>query len=249
MTSHVSARLSRRLTVLGLLLVAALAFGACGSDSGSDSNEIDSPPVATFDGEPITRAEFDAWSDASLANARANPEKEFIVVYDPPPYRRCLQGFDAGMTKAERYLGNQIPKNECRLGWKTKMNRIMTELLTARWLEAEARKQGIDVSEDEARTAFSKHLGTKDAERMWGDQRYDDLVENLGEEHVLAQARTFALTRKLVEEGQEPAPSKTYRARTTCAAGFRTLMCSNGPKPPKMPSGPQPAPGAGEVKP
>lgn len=234
----------RRLTVVGTLFLAVLAIGACGSDSGNDDVEDGRPPVATFDGKPITRAEFDDWFEASVANSRSNPQKEMMVVPDPPPHRRCLEGYDNIQTKASRYLRSEQPENECRAGWTSMMNSVMRDMITLRWLEAEARDQGIAVSDEEAHKIFAEdHLGTEAAKEYWGEQTYEDLVENLGADNALARARLFVLQQKIATEGRAPTPETTndYRARTTCASGFRVTLCSNGPRVPEMPAESPPA--------
>jgi hypothetical protein len=220
-----------------------LVLGACGSDDGDDGEDRQDsrPPVATFDGEPITRAEFDEWYESAVKNSRSGgPGKMMAAVPDPPPHRRCLRGYDNRMTEAARYTGIEVPKNECRAGWKSLMGDIMEDLITIRWSEAEARKRGIILSDDEARKVFSEdYLGTELAKHDYGPLKYEDLVENLGEENALARARLAAL--QLVLQNSGPVTTK-YRHRTTCAWEFRVPMCSNGPKPPKAPPGSNPTP-------
>src|SRR5213075_524505 len=123
-------------TVLALLTVAvALVVTGCGSGVPSNS-------VATVDGTPIKKAEFDHWLSVAARQSVAPGSTAAPAVPDPPTYAKCV----AALQKQPVPKGQKAPspaafKAQCEQEYNGLKQQVMQFLIQSQWLikEADAR--------------------------------------------------------------------------------------------------------------
>jgi foldase protein PrsA len=131
---------SLRLTLaLGAFFVVALTVAAC----GGSGNSVPSNAVASVDGSPITKADYARWSAITAKSASAN-----AAVPDPPSYVHCVATLRS-QTKTPK--GQTPPPTssfiaQCKAANQQVVQQTMSTLIQSKWVEGEAKKQGIAVS-------------------------------------------------------------------------------------------------------
>jgi foldase protein PrsA len=120
--------------LLAVLALAALVVAGCGSGVPSDS-------VATVDGTPIKKAQFEHW--LSVASKQQAVSGQAAVVPDPPNYSKCV----AALQKVPVAKGQAKPtaaalKAQCQQQYEGLKQQVMQFLVQSEWLlkEADSRK-------------------------------------------------------------------------------------------------------------
>jgi foldase protein PrsA len=124
-------------TALALLTVAAAVLVAgCGSGVPSDS-------VASIDGTPIKKAEFDHWLSVAAKQSVPPGSTAAAAVPDPPTYTKCV----ATLQKQPVPKGQKAPspaalKAQCAQQYNGLKTQVMQFLIQSQWLlkEADSRK-------------------------------------------------------------------------------------------------------------
>src|ERR1041385_7148412 len=124
------------LTVFALPVVAvALLVAGCGSGVPSDS-------VATVDGTPIKKADFNHWLSVAAKQSAAPGSTTAPAVPDPPTYAKCV----AALQKQPVPKGQKAPtaaalKAQCEQQYNGLKTQVMQFLIQSQWLlqEADAR--------------------------------------------------------------------------------------------------------------
>jgi foldase protein PrsA len=120
-------------TVLALLTVAvAVLVAGCGSGVPSNS-------VATVDGTPIKKAEFDHWLSVAARQSVAPGSTATPAVPDPPTYAKCV----AALQKQPVAKGQKAPsaaalKAQCQQQYNGLKTQVMQFLIQSQWLLKEA---------------------------------------------------------------------------------------------------------------
>lgn len=210
-----------------LCLVGAVGVAGCGG----------APPdvVATVDGEPIRKAEFDHWLGV-FARSSAAPD---AVVPDPPAFERCVAAKRGGTRVAKSEL-----QDRCRQEYRVLRDRALHLLITFKWIEGEAQARGVEASAAEVQAAFEEQR----EEAFPADAEFRKFLAQTGQTRhdILARTRVDLLSKRLREEVTAglagPAERRKavgafvkdltarWRARTECREGYRTVQCENGPK-------------------
>src|SRR5436305_6785613 len=121
------------LTVLALLTVGiAVLVTGCGSGVPSDS-------VATVDGTPIKKAEFDHWLSVAAKQSATPGSTAAPAVPDPPTYANCV----ATLQKQPVPKGQKAPtaaalKAQCEQQYNGLKQQVMQFLIQSQWLLKEA---------------------------------------------------------------------------------------------------------------
>ena len=190
----------RILLALGAFFVAATALVACGGD---DDNSIPGNAVASVDGTPITKAEYERWA---VITAKSNGETTGIsVVPDPPSYTRCIAEL---RSLARTRRGQPAPSDvtlraQCRTQDEQIIRGTMASLIQQIWIEKEAEEQGVSVSDAEVR----RQLEQTRRQSFPTARAYDRFLRGSGmteadvEERIRTQALAAKLTRKIQESG------------------------------------------------
>src|SRR4051794_1580378 len=143
---------------LPILACAALIAG-CGSSVPPDG-------VAKIGDTVITKAQFNHWLNAA-AHGSAAPGST-VTAPDPPNYAKCV----ANLSKQPVPKGAKKPttaqlKTQCQQQYDALKQQVMQFLVSAQWIEDEANKQGVKVSDKEVQKQFAdqkKQSFQKDAD-------------------------------------------------------------------------------------
>jgi foldase protein PrsA len=194
----------RNLLALGAFFVAAVALVACGSSS---DNSVPSNAVASVDGTPITKAEYEKWAQI-MAQGSAQPGTE-AVVPDPPTFTRCI-AFLRRNTRTAR--GQPAPTDvtlraQCRQQNEALVQQTMATLIQNVWIEKEAKDQGVSVSDAEV----ERQLATTKRQSFPTARAYARFLRQSGmtEDDVFERIRTQVLTQKLTRKIQNSAAPVT----------------------------------------
>nr|WP_221242927.1 peptidyl-prolyl cis-trans isomerase [Conexibacter arvalis] len=179
----------------------SFTVAACGGDD--DSNDIPSNAVASVDGTPVTKAEYERWVGI-MARSNGAP-----VVPDPPSYARCVAGIQE---QARRVRGQRVPSDsaaraQCRQLDEQVRNQVMATLIQAIWFEDEAEELGIRVTDAEVQRRLDEAKRAQFPRR--GD--YERFLRSSGmtEEDLLFQMRLQELPARITEKIQREAGDVT----------------------------------------
>ena len=191
-----------------LLVGAALVLAACGNDVPSGS-------VAKVGDTEIKKAEFDRWLQAAARQqSQSQPGQPAAptTVPDPPNFTRCI----AAKKKATPPQQGAAPpsddqlKAQCKQEYDGLKEQTMQFLISAEWLQQEAKKQGVSATPAEVEKTFQeqkKQAFPKEAE-------YQKFLKESGrtEADLKFQVRLSVLTNqlqaKVVEGKGEPSPEE-----------------------------------------
>jgi foldase protein PrsA len=128
----------------------ALVLAACG-------DSVPSGQIAKIDNTTIAKTTFAHWlaisqKSAQQGGAAATPP-------DPPNFTKCIAAAKAAAPKPVK--GQPTPtdasyKATCQQQYNQQRDQVVSFLLRSQWLEAEAARQGITVSDAELKAAFTK---------------------------------------------------------------------------------------------
>lgn len=186
---------------LGAFFMLSFTIAACGGDD--DSNEVPSNAVASVDGTPVTKADYERWV-AIMARSNGSPE-----VPDPPTYARCIAGIQAA---ARRVRGQRVPSDsaaraQCRQLDEQVRNQVMAMLIQSIWFDDEAKELGITVTESDLRRRLDEVKRAQFPRR--GDYERFLRTSGMTEEDVLFQLRLQELPARITEKIQRQAGDVT----------------------------------------
>ncbi|MDO8185935.1 peptidyl-prolyl cis-trans isomerase [Conexibacter sp. JD483] len=192
--------------VLALCAFFALSFtiAACGGDD--DNNDVPSNAVASVDGTPVTRADYDRWVEIT---AKSSSQGADPVIPDPPSYTRCV----AALTRQARAVrGQRVPaesalRAQCRQIETQLRNQTMQSLIQTIWLEREAADLGITVTDRELERTFNEAMRQSFPRR--GD--YEKFLRTTGmtRDDVLEQLRSREYATRITDKVQRDAGNVT----------------------------------------
>jgi foldase protein PrsA len=195
--------MTRLRTVLALcaFFVFVTALTACGDDSTS----IPGNAVASVDGEPITKAQYEHWARITASGASAGGQ---VVVPDPPSFTRCV----AALSRVRPARGQPKPsaatlKAQCRQQNEQLIQQTMSTLIQSQWIEGEAEEQAVEVSDAE----IARQLKQTKRQSFPSERAYAKFLERSGmtDEDVKLRLRTQLLAQKLTEKVQRSAAPVT----------------------------------------
>src|SRR5918992_3409504 len=131
----------KSLLSVALLTLGAAVITACGSD------EVPSGAVAKVGDEEISQEEFDKWLRTAVSGqAQGGP----AVVPDPPEFTKCVAAKKkAPVPKGQKKPTDAALKKQCKTEFDTLKREVMQFLIQAEWVQQEAAKQDIEVSDAE----------------------------------------------------------------------------------------------------
>ena len=198
----------RTLRLPALLVFAALLVAGCGDDVPSGS-------VAKVNDTEIKQEAFDHWLQAAARQqSQGQPGQPAAptTVPDPPEFTKCIQ---AKKTSTPQQQGAAPPSNDqlkkqCETEYDGLKEQTMQFLISAEWLQQEAKKQGVDATPQEIQKTFEeqkKQAFPKEAD-------YQKFLKESGrtEADLLFQVELSVLTNqlqaKVVEGKGEPSPEE-----------------------------------------
>jgi foldase protein PrsA len=175
-----------------LAAVLAVALAGCGS------NDVPSDAVAKVGDTSIKKTDFDHWlTAAARQQAQSTGQKPgAVVVPDPPDFTKCAAA------KAQQKVPKGVPKpkptdlkNQCKQEYEGLRDQTMQFLISAQWLQQEADKRNIKVTDAEVQKTFQqqkKQSFPKEAD-------YQKFLKSSGqtEADLLYRVKLSVLTNKL----------------------------------------------------
>jgi foldase protein PrsA len=128
------------------ILVAAVLIAGCGS--GVPSNG-----VARIGDAVITKEQFNHWLGAAAHGSSAPGSS--VVVPDPPDFTKCVanQAKQPVPTGAKKPSNVQL-KTQCKQQYDALKQQVMQFLVSAEWIQLEAKRQGVNVSDKAVQKQF-----------------------------------------------------------------------------------------------
>jgi hypothetical protein len=228
----------------GILLAACalcsiLAFAACG-DPGSRGNPI----VARVDGQSITKAALEHWTDVEAVLAYETEPKHPIpsgIVPDPPTYSQCTAYLERTTSPepGQAVLTRPQLKRQCEERRRSLQRHVLDILLTYYWLRGDAAEQDVRVTSGEVKQTLDRIFQNARAYRRYlaitGERAADErliIEKDLLDTRLLQIAEAKAgKGPKSVREHERTlvtaarAFTKKWKARTSCAAGYVVTEC------------------------
>jgi foldase protein PrsA len=175
---------------LGAFFIAAIALTACGG------NNVPGTAVANVDGTLITTQNFNHW--LQVAAKSQNPTGGAASVPDAPTYAKCVAAKRAAQpkpTKGQKPPTDQQLKQQCQQQYQGLRDQVMQFLISAQWIEGEAKDQGINVTDKDVNKRFQqtkKQSFPKDAD-------YQRFLKQSGmtQDDILFRVKLDALSTKI----------------------------------------------------
>src|SRR5436190_11422244 len=125
----------------------AVLIAGCGSDVPSNG-------VAKIGDTVITKDQFNHWLTAAAPGSAAPGSN--VTVPDPPDFTKCV----ANQAKQPVPKGAKKPtaaqlKTQCKQQYDALKQQVMQFLVSAEWIQQEAEKQGVKVSDKEVQKQFA----------------------------------------------------------------------------------------------
>jgi len=183
---------SSRLLILAVLVLAAAVAAGCGGDS------VPSGAVAKVGDTTISKDDFNHWlTAAAKQQAQTTGQKpQDVVAPDPPDFSKCI----AAKAKQKVPKGTPKPttsalKSQCQQEYTGLRDQTMQFLISAQWLQQEAKKRNISATQKEVQTTFEqqkKQSFPKEAD-------YQKFLTSSGqtEDDLLYRVKLSVLTNKL----------------------------------------------------
>jgi foldase protein PrsA len=143
-------RLARLTLALGAFFIAAIALAACG-------NNVPGNAVANVDGTLITTSAFNHW--VAVAARSQNPTGGAVSVPDAPTFAKCVAAKQKSQPKPPK--GQQPPtaaqlKAQCQQEYNGLRDQVMQFLISAQWIQGEAKDQGVKVTDADVNKRFQQ---------------------------------------------------------------------------------------------
>src|SRR5215217_1736454 len=143
---------------LGAFFVPAALVAGCGGVPGN--------AVATVDGNSIEKSEFDHW----LNVAAKSGGQRTAAVPKPPRFTECIaqkRKTTPKPAKGQPKVTDSQLKAQCKQEYESLRDQVLQLLISFKWIEGEAKEQGIKVSDAEVKKSFDqqrKQAFPKDAD-------------------------------------------------------------------------------------
>jgi foldase protein PrsA len=133
------------LALCALALTAAVAAG-CGGVPGN--------AVAQVDGDTIDKAEFTHWLNVASKSSGTN-----ATVPDAPNFTKCIAAkrkTTPKPAKGQPKTTDEQLKKQCQSEYDSLRNQVIGLLVSYKWIEGEAEKQGVKVTDAEVKKSFEE---------------------------------------------------------------------------------------------
>jgi foldase protein PrsA len=185
---YTSTKLLCTVAVAGL---SALAATGCG-------NDVPSNAVATVGDSTIKKTEFDKWlkTAQSSASQGATP-----VVYRPPDYKACVAAKKKQPATGTKKPSDDALQKTCKTEFDQLKKQVMQFLIQAQWVEQEAKKQDIKITDAQV----SKSFADQKKQAFPTDKAYKKFLATSGmtEKDILFRVRLDQLQQKLTQKVTE----------------------------------------------
>lgn len=187
-------RLRAFLPAVAVALTATL-LAACG-------NAVPANSVAAVDEQgPITRQQFDRWFQIAAASLQPPGTEGETAVPRPPDFTECIQARRKLLPKPAE--GQQPPSDEelrrtCQQEYDALRDEVLQFLITASWVQGEAERQDVSVSQQEVDQRFAQEREAS----FEAEKDYRQFLEQYGyrEEDLKMRVRLGLLQQKLIDK-------------------------------------------------
>ncbi|MFL5841468.1 MAG: peptidyl-prolyl cis-trans isomerase [Thermoleophilaceae bacterium] len=136
------------------ILRIALPIAACAALIAGCGNDVPPNGVAKIGDSVITKDQFNHWLNAAAHGSSAPGAT--VVVPDPPNFTKCI----ANQAKQPVAKGAKKPttaqlKTQCKQQYDALKQQVMQFLVSAEWIQQEAKKQNVSVSNTEVQKQFA----------------------------------------------------------------------------------------------
>jgi len=187
------------LLLLALSGLSVAALSACGNDVPGDA-------VAKVGDETITQDEFDKWVQTAVKGQAQ--QGGTTVVPDPPDFEKCIAAKKkAPAPEDEGKQSDAQLKKQCETEFDTLKREVMQFLIQAEWVQQEAEKRDIDVSDK----AVQKSFADQKKQAFPTDKAYKEFLKTsaMSEEDILFRVKLDQLQQKLTQKVTEDAKKVT----------------------------------------
>jgi len=191
----------RFLLPIGLVALLAVTLAACGGDDSS--NDLPGNAVAQVGDVSVTKEDFDHWlnvaatSSAQQTGAKGDSAKAPV----PPDFTACVAAKKQNAPKPAK--GQPTPtdaqlKQQCKQEYESLRDQVMSFLISAQWIEQEAKQRNITISDEQLQKDFEK---TK-KQSFPKDADYQKFLESSGmtEADIKFRVKLDSLSNKLREQ-------------------------------------------------
>ena len=194
--------------LLAALAAAALIATGCGDD-------VPAGAVAKVGDNEIKKAAFDHWLQAAARQqAQGQPGQEAapVTVPDPPTFTKCIAAKKQAVPQQQGAAptpDSQL-KQQCQQEYDGLKEQTMQFLISAEWLQQEAKKRGVNPTPQEVQKTFEEQK----KQAFPKEKEYQEFLRTSGrtEADLLFQVKLSVLTNQLqakVVEGEgEPSPEE-----------------------------------------
>jgi foldase protein PrsA len=168
---------------------ASLALlSACG-------NDVPPGAVAKVGDDTITQDEFTKWLTAAV---KSQAQGGSAVVPDPPDYAKCVAAKKKQPVTGKAKTSTAALKKQCSSEYTTLKRQVMQFLIQAQWVEQEADKQNIKVSDKDVRKSFDQQK----KQAFPTEKAYQQFLKTSGmsEADILFRVRLSQLQQKLTKK-------------------------------------------------
>jgi foldase protein PrsA len=186
----------KTLFALALTGLAAVVVTACG-------NDVPPNAVAKVGDETITQDEFDKWVETAV---KGQAQGATAVVPDPPDYTKCVAAKKKQpVTKGQDKQTDSELKKQCETEYDTLKREVMQFLIQAQWVQQEADKRDIKVSDK----SVQKSLEDQKKQAFPNEKAYNQFLKTSGmtEADILFRVRIDQLQQKLTQDVTQDAKS------------------------------------------
>jgi foldase protein PrsA len=130
----------------------AVSLAACGG------NDVPSGDVVNVDGTTTSQTTFNHWLNIAAASAAGQTGAK-VALPDPPNFTKCIADRKATApkpVKGQPKTTDAQYKQSCQQQYDQLRQQVMSFLIRAQWLDSEASKQGISVSNQEVQASLDK---------------------------------------------------------------------------------------------
>jgi foldase protein PrsA len=189
------ARITLKLLIpLALTGAAAAVVSACG-------NDVPPNAVAKVGDETITQGEFDKWLNTAV---KSQAQGGAAAVPDPPDFPKCVAAKKKAPTpQGQGKQTDAALKKQCKTEYDTIKRQVMQFLIQAQWVQQEADKRGITVSDK----AVQKSFDDQKKQAFPTDKAYQQFLKTSGmsEADILFRVKLSQLQEKLTQKVTEDA--------------------------------------------
>jgi foldase protein PrsA len=181
--------------------LAALAVAAAGTAAiAGCGNDVPTGAVAKVGDSVISQGEFDKW----LKTAATGQAQSGAAVPDPPDFDACVQAKQSTpVPKGQSKPSEAASRKQCKQEYETLKREVMQFLIQAEWVQQEADKQGIEVSDAEVR----RSLADQKKASFPTEKAYRKFLQTSGmtEADILFRVKLDQLQQKLTQKITEDA--------------------------------------------